>query len=110
MPSNTVTVRITGDASGLERETKIAVGHTESFGRKAGAVFAGLQLDRVATAAAGWAQGALKGASDLGETVSKSNAIFGGQAQAIEKWAGQAHTSLGISKQDALGAASNFGN
>lgn len=50
------------------------------------------------------------GASDLNETISKSNTIFGDQGKAIEAWAGTAAKSFGQSKQGALDAAATFGN
>lgn len=53
---------------------------------------------------------AVSSASDLGETVSKSNNIFGQNAKVIEDWAETAATSAGLSKQAALEAASGFGN
>lgn len=47
-------------------------------------------------------------ASDLAETISKTNVIFGDSAKAIESWAATADTKLGQSKQQAMDAASNF--
>ena len=52
----------------------------------------------------------ISGASDLSETLSKSNTIFGDQAKAIETWAGTAAKAFGQSKQGALDAAATFGN
>jgi len=49
-------------------------------------------------------------ASDLNETVNKSQVIFGKQAGAIDKWASSAATNLGLSKSAALAAASGFGD
>lgn len=53
---------------------------------------------------------AIAGASDLNETVNKSRTIFGAQAADIEKWAGSAATTMGLSKQAALDAAAGFGD
>lgn len=53
---------------------------------------------------------AFDAASDLNESLSKSNTIFGDQAQAIEQWAGAAARSMGQSKKQALDAAGGFGN
>lgn len=52
----------------------------------------------------------ISAASDLNETISKSNVIFGSNAAAIEKWAGGGAKSLGLSKAAALDVASGFGN
>ena len=55
-------------------------------------------------------KGIVSGASDLNETISKSNTIFGANAKEIENWAGTAAKSIGQSKQGALDAAATFGN
>ncbi|RZU31156.1 hypothetical protein [Blastococcus saxobsidens] len=49
-------------------------------------------------------------ASDLQGTLSKSGAIFGSNAAAIDQWAKSAATSLGLSRQQALAAAAGFGD
>jgi hypothetical protein len=51
---------------------------------------------------------AVKAASDLGETISKVNVLFGDTAKDIEKFASGAATSLGQTKQQALDAAATF--
>lgn len=52
----------------------------------------------------------VKSASDLNETISKTETIFGKSSPAIMKWANNAATSLGLSKQSALDGVSSFGN
>jgi hypothetical protein len=47
-------------------------------------------------------------ASDLNETVSKSNVIFGSNAKSIERWAETMAQRFGQSKRDALDVASTF--
>lgn len=54
--------------------------------------------------------GAINDASDLNESLSASQQIFGDQAKAMEDWANTAATSLGISKQAALEASTGFGD
>lgn len=49
-------------------------------------------------------------ASDYAESVSKIHAVFGGQGDAITKWADGAAKGFGQSKQQALEAAGTFGN
>lgn len=49
-------------------------------------------------------------ASDLAETVNKSNTIFGDNAAQINKWATGAAVNMGLSKAAALEAAAGFGN
>jgi len=53
---------------------------------------------------------ATSAASDLNETLSKSNVIFGKNAKAIEKWANGSAKNFGLSKSEALAAASGFGD
>ena len=54
--------------------------------------------------------GAISGASDLNETLSKSQTIFGENAGALESWASGAAQAAGLSKAAALEAAAGFGN
>lgn len=50
----------------------------------------------------------ISAAGDMGETISKTNAIFGEQSTGLQTWAEGAAQSLGQSKQQALDAASTF--
>src|SRR5690242_12979370 len=52
----------------------------------------------------------IKAASDLNETENKSAVVFGDSAKAIDTWATNAATKIGMSKQAALEAAATFGN
>ncbi len=52
----------------------------------------------------------IKAASDLNESTSKSQVIFGGAAKAVADFAETADKSLGLSKAAALEAAASFGN
>jgi hypothetical protein len=54
--------------------------------------------------------GALGAASDLSETVNKSNTIFGANAAAVNAWAQNSARSVGLSRGAALEAAAGFGN
>lgn len=76
-------------------------------------------LGRVAAAAAGlFAFDKIKdgffdvtgAASDLQETVSKSDTIFGSNAGAMRKWAQNAATTMGLSREQALAAGAGFGD
>lgn len=73
---------------------------------KGAAVGIGLGL----AAAVGILPSAVRAASDLAETVNKSNVIFGENAAEIEAWASTAARSVGLSKQAALESAASFGN
>lgn len=52
----------------------------------------------------------LDAASDLNESMSKVDVVFGGSSQIVKQFAETAATSLGQSKQQALEAAGTFGN
>lgn len=52
---------------------------------------------------------AVKAASDLGETVSKTNVVFGNSADEILAWSDTTADAIGTSKQQALEGASAFG-
>ena len=54
--------------------------------------------------------GAVKAASNLNETVNKTNVIFGSNAREIRTWAQGSARNFGLSEQAALNAASGFGN
>ena len=49
-------------------------------------------------------------ASNLNETVNKSQVLFGAQAEAMKQWASGAAQSMGLSTQAALEAAAGFGD
>jgi hypothetical protein len=53
---------------------------------------------------------AINAASDMEETVSKSNVVFGDMAGEVQGFADTAATSLGISSKQALEAAGTYGN
>lgn len=101
--------------SDLERGVTSPV---EGVGKKAGGIL-GSTLGKAAAAAGGlfaakvgvdFFRGAIDGASDLNETLSKSRTIFGSAAGDIEKWASRADAALGQSKQQALDSAATYGN
>ena len=58
----------------------------------------------------GFFTGAITGASDLNETLSKSSAIFGANAGAIEAFGNNAARNVGLSKEAAIAAAAGFGD
>jgi hypothetical protein len=98
------------------RRAFLSVGKSLGGGLRAGIVqpLAGLQgLVGGVIAGAGLAsffKDAVLGASDLNETVSKTKVIFGQSGDAIIDWSKNAVTSMGLTQQQALGAASSFGD
>lgn len=108
----TVTVKITGDAKGLHDALGDSDGHLNKFGGKMGSVAKGVGLGFAAMGAAGGAFGikTLSVASDVEESFSKVNTIFGKSGGEIDKWAKGAATNIGLSRGAALDAAGTFGN
>jgi len=108
-------IRITGDASGLEKGTKDAEGILSGFGSKVSAwsVAAGTLLaDGIKTgvsAGIGFLGDSISEASGLNEAASKINLLFGDGAGAINEFAQGAAVAMGQSKLQALDAAGTFG-
>ena len=88
-----------------------------SGGKKFGAGFLGSvksiagPLAAVAGAAAvgNFFKGAISGASDLNETISKSKVIFGDAAGAVEKFARDSSRNILLTTQQAIDASASFG-
>ena len=85
-----------------EKLDGLGEGLSEKLG-KLGAVVAGASVGD-------WLLDAIGKASDLNETVSKSQAIFEGQANSVRQWSQGAAQSMGLSSQAALDAATSFGD
>lgn len=108
----TIRVRLLGDSKGLDRAADRGQKQLSKwqrgfrrFGRAAGV---GLAVAGAAAVKLG--KDAVAAASDLNETVNKSNTIFGSNAKAMQKWAAGAAKNMGLSKQAALEAAASFGD
>jgi hypothetical protein len=84
------------------RET--AVKTREAVGR----IFIGAALGGSALLGAGLIA-SIKNASDLNETISKTNVVFGESTAFINSWAKNSVNSMGMSKLEALNTASGFG-
>lgn len=107
-----IIVQFIGDASSLKGATAQAeagLGGLSTKLRKIGAV-AGVALAAGGIAVVKFGSDSVRAASDMNETLSKSQVIFGRNASAMEKWASGAARSAGLSKQAALESASSFGD
>ena len=112
-----ISVSLGGNFSKLD-ELKSKAGTTatsikSSFkGLEKAIAFTGLAVSATAafTAIVAGAKHAVAAASDLGEVISKTQAVFKGSAGAMIAWAETASRSFGQSKTQALDAASGFGN
>lgn len=94
-----------GDAAGAEA----ASGFKSSLGSKLKGFnpLAGLALGAGAVTLF---KGAIDGASDLAESTSKANVVFGDASESVLKFGADASESLGQSEAQALSAAGTFGN
>ncbi|GAB3750036.1 peptidoglycan DD-metalloendopeptidase family protein [Microlunatus parietis] len=76
--------------------------------------FAGGIVGNAVSAAAGKVKDfvgqSITAASDMQETLSKSRAIFGDQAKAMEQWANGAPKQFGLAKSEALGYSAGLGD
>jgi phage-related protein len=86
--------------------------HLSKFGGKMGSVAKGVGLGFAAMGAAAVPFGikAVQAASDVNESFSKVNTIFGESTAVIDKWAKGAAQNIGLSRGAALDAAGTFGN
>jgi hypothetical protein len=109
---------LTTDDTQLKKGMSSAEKTVESSGGKFGSVLqgigmsVGLGIAGIAASAVGQVTAfmgdSIGAASDLGETVSKTNVLFGESADELLAWADTAAGALGQSKQMALDAATTF--
>jgi hypothetical protein len=113
-------VAIRGDDSKLDSDLSAAKGKFSGFAAGIGTVLRG-GLERVgqigtelalnaAKASIDFVKGAVDEASNLNESISKVNTVFGDSADEINAWAKTASTAFGQSRQQALEATGTFGN
>lgn len=106
------------DAGRAARQTDDAV---DSVGRRGQAAFGNLGIAVASFGSAlvavqglrafiGFADQAIGKASDLAESTSKTNVVFGDLADQVKKFAATGPQALGLSTQAALEATSTFGN
>lgn len=99
-------VRVRPDMDGFEQEAKSGIGGALASTAKVGVA----ALATAGAAAATFGTKAVMAASDLGESVSKVNVVFGDSAGAILEWGKSTEGTLLLSQQQALDAAGTFGN
>lgn len=103
-------VNIDGDPRGLNNavdQGERGAGRLSSAFRSAASVIAGaFAIQQVG----GFIRGTIDAASDLNETVNKSDTIFGANAAVVNAWAANSAEAVGLSRQAALNAAAGFGD
>jgi ABC-type transporter Mla subunit MlaD len=114
-------VQILGNADGaiaafkkLGREGERTLGQLQTVGKVLGGAFDFVKKAAFIAGAAIGAVGAasfvaVQKASDLNETITKSNVIFGDAARTVQAFADTAARSLGQTRQEAIDAAATFG-
>jgi len=107
---NVVEVIFTGDTTKFHKATQDVESKTESVGSKLKGVFAGLGGAAAAFGAVSFFKGSIDAASDLNESLSKTQVVFGDSAKAVQQFAETSAKELGISKRVALEATGTFGN
>jgi phage-related protein len=111
--ANTISVNIVGDVKDIRNSLKSVDDQLSGFGKSIGKV-GGLLKGAFAVAAGSALVGQLgsmvTAASDLNETVSKAQTVFGSSFGSINAFAKDAAKNLGLSSQEALAGAAQFGN
>lgn len=79
------------------------VSKIKSVGATLGVAFAGQQVLQ-------FGKDVILASSNMAESLSKVQVVFGQNASAVEKWGDTSATAMGISKQAALEAAGTYGN
>jgi len=122
MPGNDVRIRasmddkVSGPLSQIQRKFEglgKSLGGSSAFGKGLGlaaGVTAFNALGQAASSATDFIKGSIAQASDLNESLTKSQVVFGDSAKEIEDWAETASDAFGQSKQQALEAAGTYGN
>lgn len=109
-----LTIKLLADVDNFKKNMNKASGDVEGFSGKTGAAMKKVGIAVAAAAAAAGAFAikfgvdAVKAASDLEETLSKTGELFGENTAEVVKFAAAAAQNLGQSKQQALDAASTF--
>lgn len=109
-------VKLIADTAGFESDMQSAIAQSSKTGKEMQKIGGQMQsmgagMTAGVTApivAAGFA--ATQVASDFEETLSKTNVVFGENANAIFEWGQDSASAMGMSTQEALGAAATYGN
>lgn len=105
-------IKLLADVSQFAKGLDVAEQHVSKFDRAADKLKGignkatiGLTLPLLAVGGA-----ASNAASDLNESLSKANVVFGRSGREIAAWSRTAAKSMGLARQEALEAAGSFGN
>ena len=114
MAIETLEVRMTGKSSDFTKDLDKAQGKFGKFkdvvsgmAMGVGIAVAGMAIE-AGKALIQFGADSVTAASDLNETLSKSEVLFGDNAKSVQAWADNAALAFGQSKQQALDAAATF--
>lgn len=114
MAIETLEVRMTGESSDFTKDLDKAQGKFGKFkdvvsgmAMGVGIAVAGMAIE-AGKALIQFGADSVTAASDLNETLSKSEVLFGDNAKSVQAWADNAALAFGQSKQQALDAAATF--
>jgi ABC-type transporter Mla subunit MlaD len=113
MADRTLTVTLTGDASGLNKALNQSQSALGKFGSAFGGVMSvasGFVVGSALLELPGLFNSAVQASSNLAESQSKVNVVFGEASKEITDWANNSAKAFGQSKQQALEAAGTYGN
>jgi hypothetical protein len=102
-------VKLALDAAAYDEGFKKAQGGLDSFAGNAAKIGGALSL-AVTTPVVAFGTAALGMASDLNETTSKVQTLFGEQATAVQAWSSTSAEAYGLSQQAALDSVATIGN
>jgi hypothetical protein len=100
-----IRVKAKDEASGILKS--ISQGILQGFGQAAFGAITNA-IGGATQAMAGFVMEGISKASNLNESINKTNVVFGDAADAMIKWSESAATSIGMSQQSALDAAGGF--
>jgi len=110
--SRTLKLSILADVDNLKKSLNSSTEDVQNFGSKIGdfgkKLVGAFAFAEAGKAVVGFARDSITAASDLNESYSKINVLFGETDKAILAFADKAGTALGQTKQQALDAAANF--
>ena len=116
MGKSKVTVTISSDTSGFRTGLKEAETGLSGFSTKLTSTgqsmmkFGGLMTAGITLPAAFAAKAVFDAATDMGESMSKVEVVFGDAKDEIVAWSKTSATAMGLSQQQALEAAGSYGN
>ena len=116
MGKSKVTVTISSDTSGFRTGLKEAETGLSGFSTKLTSTgqsmmkFGGLMTAGITLPAAFAAKAVFDAATDMGESMSKVEVVFGDAKEEIVAWSKTSATAMGLSQQQALEAAGSYGN